>query len=194
MNHLAHCYLSFHQPDVLVGNFIGDTVKGTAWQRFDPSVQRGILLHRAIDAFTDTHIGTHHLITQLRPFAGKYAGPVSDIVRDFLLANCWESFSDEGLNTFAMRVYTVLTARITDIPEPLRERVPRMIAGHFLTGYGTIEGMRFVLERFEKRMKLPLDREGLLNFIGEERESLCEDFMLYFPQLVQHAQEILERL
>ena len=55
MNHVAHCFLSYPDAELLFGNFIGDYVKGRTWQDYPEGVQRGILLHRAIDVFTDTH-------------------------------------------------------------------------------------------------------------------------------------------
>ena len=53
MNHLAHCFLSFGDEDILLGNFLGDFVKGHDWEKYPRGIQRGILLHRAIDSFTD---------------------------------------------------------------------------------------------------------------------------------------------
>ena len=55
MNFLAHLYLSGSDPMVKVGNFIGDHVKGNAYQNYEIGIQQGILLHRKIDFFTDTH-------------------------------------------------------------------------------------------------------------------------------------------
>ncbi len=89
MNHLAHCFLSFGNEDLLVGNFSGDFVKGHAWENYPPPVQTGILLHRMIDAFTDTHDRVRANVARLRPYAGRYAGPVHDILADHLLARHW---------------------------------------------------------------------------------------------------------
>ena len=53
MNYLAHAFLSFQQPDILVGNMISDFVKGKSKFTYTPGIQKGIMLHRAIDQFTD---------------------------------------------------------------------------------------------------------------------------------------------
>ena len=55
MNYLAHAVLSFENAPVMVGQFIADDVKGNQWMRYDAEIQRGILLHRFIDDFTDHH-------------------------------------------------------------------------------------------------------------------------------------------
>ena len=55
MNFLAHAYLSFNHPDILVGNMISDFVKGSARFSYPEGVQKGIRIHRDIDRFTDFH-------------------------------------------------------------------------------------------------------------------------------------------
>ena len=54
MNYLAHIYLSGGDPEVTVGNFMADAVKGKDYQNYSEGIQRGIILHRAIDTFTDS--------------------------------------------------------------------------------------------------------------------------------------------
>ncbi len=61
MNYLAHAYLSFNMPDILVGNMISDFIKGKKQFDYPLPVQKGIRLHRAIDTFTDTHAATQEL-------------------------------------------------------------------------------------------------------------------------------------
>ncbi len=56
MNFLAHLYLSADDPEIQLGNFIGDFVRGRDLSsRFSPGIVKGISLHREIDEFTDRH-------------------------------------------------------------------------------------------------------------------------------------------
>ena len=55
MNFLGHFYLSQHDPELLVGNFIADYVKGKRYLDYPPKISEGIMMHRQIDHFTDTH-------------------------------------------------------------------------------------------------------------------------------------------
>ncbi|HVZ26147.1 MAG TPA: hypothetical protein VG842_08840, partial [Sediminibacterium sp.] len=87
MNYLAHAYLSFRQPEILVGNMISDFVKGKKQFMYPANIQKGIRLHRAIDAFTDTHPATREAKKILEPAAGRYAAAFMDIVYDHFLAN-----------------------------------------------------------------------------------------------------------
>ena len=55
MNYLAHIYLSGTHMELRFGNFIADAVPGKQYAVYAKGVQKGILLHRAIDTFTDQH-------------------------------------------------------------------------------------------------------------------------------------------
>ena len=55
MNYLAHIYLSGTHTELRFGNFIVDAVPGKEYDICTKGIQDGILLHRAIDTFTDQH-------------------------------------------------------------------------------------------------------------------------------------------
>ena len=55
MNYLGHLVLSGQDDEVLLGNFIADAIKGSSYKMYSTGVQKGILLHRKIDDFTDKH-------------------------------------------------------------------------------------------------------------------------------------------
>lgn len=55
MNYLAHIYLSGDDPLITMGNFMADGIKGKQYKTYLPQLQKGILLHRSIDSFTDSH-------------------------------------------------------------------------------------------------------------------------------------------
>jgi len=187
MNHLAHCFLSFDNEDLLVGNFIGDYVKGSTWKNYPEGVQKGILLHRAIDSFTDNHAMTHRSKERIRPFTGRYAGPVMDVLYDHLLAIHWPKYADEPFDVFTEKVYARLEKRATDMPQELQERLPRMLTGKFLHGYQTREGLEWVLNRFSRRMVGGMDAAGLSDFFFSEIEVFSDDFNGFFPELIIYA-------
>jgi acyl carrier protein phosphodiesterase len=183
MNHLAHCFLSFDNEDLLVGNFIGDYVKGSAWKSYPEGVQKGILLHRTIDSFTDNHPFAQRSKERIRPFAGRYAGPLVDVLYDHLLAIHWEKYAAEPFNVFAKKTYAQLEKRAAEMPPALQEMLPKMLAGRFLHGYQTREGLEWVLHRFSRRMVGGMDALGLANFFFENIGAFSEDFDGFFPDL-----------
>lgn len=189
MNHVAHCFLSFDDEDLLVGNFIGDDVKGSDWKKYPPGVQRGILLHRAIDAFTDEHPATRRSKERARPFAGRYAAPVTDVLYDYLLAAHWDTYALEPFDVFAEKTYARLEKRVSEMPTVLQERLPRMLAGRFLHGYTHRRGLEWVLNRFSLRMLTPMDASALAAFFFAENKAFSQDFNEFFPDLLKMARE-----
>ena len=55
MNFLAHFFLSHQTPELLIGSYLGDFVKGNQYRQYNEAVQQGILLHREVDRYTDHH-------------------------------------------------------------------------------------------------------------------------------------------
>jgi acyl carrier protein phosphodiesterase len=191
MNHLAHCFLSFNDEEVLLGNFIGDFVKGQDWRHYAPGVQKGILLHRTIDSFTDNHPMTDRSVARIRAYAGRYAPPFVDILYDHLLAIHWQEYTSESFETFAQRTYRQLENRGADMPEVLRERLPKMLAGQFLHGYTQREGLDWVLGKFSLRLAGTFDAAALSNFFFDEIEAFSDDFQAFFPDLLEKSKTTL---
>ena len=94
MNFLAHIYLSGSDPDILLGNFMADQIKGRDLSSYGHNVRNGIILHRMIDHFTDTHVVSGEARAILRPSMGKYAGVVLDVFYDHFLATKWNDHHD----------------------------------------------------------------------------------------------------
>ena len=89
MNYLAHIYLSGDRELIRIGNFIADHIKGKKYQAFSQGIQKGILLHRQIDSFTDNHEIVRKSKRRLHERYGLYRGVIIDIFYDHYLAkNC----------------------------------------------------------------------------------------------------------
>src|SRR5512147_206580 len=100
MNYLAHIFLSGVDRDILIGNFIGDYVKGHDYDHYSAQIRKGILLHRRIDYFTDNHQIVHQSMNYFAPKYRKYAGIIIDILYDHYLAVNWDKFSPQPLDEF----------------------------------------------------------------------------------------------
>ena len=82
MNFLAHIYLSGDNDLLKIGNFMADSVHGKRYLDYTDDLQKGILLHRFIDTFTDAHPIYRQSRRRLYEKYGHYAGVIMDFVYD----------------------------------------------------------------------------------------------------------------
>ncbi|MBD2768994.1 DUF479 domain-containing protein [Hymenobacter sp. BT664] len=199
MNFLAHLFLS-GQPgsaaysDVLIGNFIADSVPGRQLENYPPAVQVGIRLHRAIDTFTDQHPVVRRATQRLRAAGyGKYAGVISDMFFDHFLAGHFGKFSAETLADFAQRVYTVLTARQAEMPPRVQQFLPYMAQHNWLLGYAAPAGIARALQGLSRRASPGSGMETAVEELQANYTAYEGDFWEFFPQLQAHAEAQLGR-
>jgi len=185
MNFLGHLHLSGDEPLVIAGNFMADAVKGRDLSRFHPDVRRGILLHRAIDHFTDGHPLHRAGRERVRDHAGRYAGVVMDIFYDHLLAESWPRWHSEPLPDFAQRMYALLQAHGNILPDRTRAMLPHMVRGDWLTSYGTMEGLARALAGLARRVPMGQVMHGSERVLAEHLERYREEFARFFPEVQQ---------
>ena len=108
MNFLAHIYLSNDNDFLKIGNFIADSIHGNNYLHFEEEVKKGIILHRHIDTFTDSHPTYRKSKHRLHQKYGHYSGVIMDIVYDHFLAKNWNNYSNEKLEDYADKFYKLL--------------------------------------------------------------------------------------
>jgi len=113
MNVLAHIYLSGDSDQIIIGNYIGDYVKGRDYLKYPDLVRKGIILHRHIDAFTDRHPVVHRSKIFFSKKYHKYSGVVTDIIYDHFLQRSGTFFHNAplrvSLTTFTELLLTIMT-------------------------------------------------------------------------------------
>lgn len=147
MNYLGHCFLSFKQPEILVGNIIGDYVKGIKdVSLYPPEVQKGIYLHRKIDEFTDKHPACLQAQNIFKADYNRYSGAIVDVLWDHYLANDPKYFDNEhALLSFTHDTYAQVDQQIAILPEKFITTFDAMKAQNWLFQYRTVKGMEKAL-------------------------------------------------
>lgn len=142
MNYLAHAYLSFGVEEVLLGNMISDFVKGKKQFLYPPAVHKGILLHRAIDDFTDTHPVTQQAKSVFKSEYRLYSGAFIDVVYDHFLAIEQTAFASEtALYDFSQITYQQLEKQKAIMPPEFERMFFYMQSQNWLYGYRTLPGI-----------------------------------------------------
>ena len=195
MNYLAHAWLSFHQPEITVGNMISDFVKGKKQFDFSPGIQKGIRLHRAIDEFTDIHPATKQLKEFFRPDYRLYAGAFSDVAYDHFLANDKNEFpSASALQAFSASVYSIIDEYLHESPASFQRLFTYMKTQDWLFHYRD----QWLIERSFlglERRAVYLQESGIaFNIFRENIDAMRSCYCSFFPELKAFATHKLQEL
>lgn len=155
MNYLGHAFLSMGDPEILVGNMIGDYVKGRkALEEYPEKIKKGILLHRKIDSMADEHPATLRAKVWFREAYGLYSGPLIDIFYDHFLATDPHYFkSEKVLFDFTQDTYSKLEQYQQYFPPSFARMFPYMKEHNWLYNYRHVKGIERSLGGLEKRAK-----------------------------------------
>ncbi len=187
MNYLAHIYLSGANEEILVGNFIGDYVKGFELARYSEKVRKGIMLHRHIDSFTDTNLIVKRSKTRIIEKYRKYSGIIVDIFYDHFLVNAWPTYSNEPIHEFVLGVHGILCRHIDALPEGVRLFLPSFIKNNWIQKYSSIEGLEDILHRMSSRTTLPEETDFAIKVLREEYDQFAAEFAAFFPSLISYV-------
>ena len=187
MNYLAHILLSCNNEDILMGNFIADSISINEVASLPKEVQAGVRLHRKIDSYTDSHAIIRQGTQRLKPHHRKYSPVVIDVLYDHLLANNWERYSGSSLPVFAQDVYRIFSRRMEEMPASLKRKLPVMIEHDWLNNYKTIEGLKFTLDKMDERTRFPSNFGGAVEHLLEDYDLFTEEFNAFFPDIIAYV-------
>ena len=187
MNFLGHIFLTPTNDELLLGNFIADSVKGNPEGLFPDTVVKGIRLHRAIDDFTDKHPLVKQGAERFRDTQGRYASVVIDVVYDHVLASNWHDFHDEKLDVFTQSVYSRLEQMQHHFPVPVQRYFPYMKEQNWLFNYQFEWGFRKSLEGLDRRSANPTEMHRSV----EVYQQNAPQFHAEFGQFISDAKRMV---
>lgn len=193
MNWLAHAFLSPRSPRVCLGNVLADAVDHRAVPSLHHEFQRGIALHRKIDATIHDHPVEMRARRSLTNTRLRFTAVVTDIVWDHFLLKHWPEFSDEPLDDFMNRVYgyeAKLDGQLCgDAPMLMRA----IVRHDLFRSYATLDGVRDALDRLARRVeKYSGRRLPLADAIPDVRDNydfLDACFVEMFPDMIRAVRQ-----
>lgn len=196
MNFLAHLALAAPNDASRIGNLLGDFSKGTEsvlrTQLPDPLVD-AIMMHRAIDRFTDNHPNFKQARQLLSPEQRRFAGISVDIIYDHFLSRHWNVFYQSSLPLFIEECYQCIERHPSWHAKKFKEVYPVMRREDWLNCYASIEGIDLTFHRVSTRshrIKAIAGSTGDLQRHYSEFESL---FLKFYPELMDYAQSLHPR-
>lgn len=185
MNYLAHIYLSDENEGITIGNFIADGVKGKKYTKFPKEIQKGILLHRGIDSYTDFHPTVRKSTKRLHENYGHYSGVIVDILYDHFLAKNWNKYHSQPLDEYIQDFYQLLRDSYDVLTPRIKRMMPYMISDNWLLSYVTVEGISKILVQMNRRT----NHTSKMNFAVIELEEYYNEFENEFTSFFEELRD-----
>lgn len=173
----------------MLGNFMADSIRGRDYRHYPEGMQKGVLLHRAIDTFTDSHPIARQSSKRLHRRYRHYSMVIVDIYYDHFLARNWHAYSNTPLEEFTENFYRLLEENLEAMPETVRHMAPYMIADNWLLSYRELEGIHKVLKGLNRRTGRKSGMDQAVSELEAYYSEFEAEFTTFFDELIIFSQQ-----
>jgi acyl carrier protein phosphodiesterase len=168
---------------------MADSIRGNKFKHLPERVQKGIVLHREIDTFTDTHPIPKKSSKKLHKNYSHYSRVIVDIFYDHFLAKNWKAYSDEPLGIFVEGFYNLLEDNYSILPDGVKHMMPYMIADNWLLNYAKMDGIAKVLNGMNRRTKNRSKMNFAIVDLEEHYDTFEAEFTAFFEELMVFSRQ-----
>jgi len=188
MNTLAHFSLGYPDPELMLGQFLGDFTKGAIKDLpFSTRVKMGIRAHRSVDAGGDQHAFTRIAKRWLPSHQRRYVGIVLDVYTDYLLTQCWEDLMDKPFRVVVGDIHGVLQNPPEDLPRSAERFASALLDYSLLESYQDPFQLPEILDRIGSRLRRPVRLSEIVEVLHQHEDELLDLFPGYFQDMKKLA-------
>lgn len=185
MNYLAHLHIADHCQSNLLGNLLGDFVKGNPDTQLPTHISQGVRLHRFVDSYTDSHAMVAEAKALFPAGVRRFSGIALDMFWDHCLASRWEEFHAVPLARFCQQAQLQVGGDSShSLPERFVTVSSAMWQGRWLESYQHIENIDYALQRMSHRSPRMGKLSECFPHIERNYQQLNETFSLFYPQVL----------
>lgn len=190
MNYLAHCFLAQKDAESLLGNLLGDFIKGADLKNQPERVLLGLENHQAVDRFTDQHAALRPLKQALSKERRRFSGIISDVVFDHFLSKHWQQFSDQDIEIFIEHCYTEILSVQHLMHHSMRRAMVFMVEDDGLRINRELNGIGQTLDRLSQRIRFENKLRGAINEVEANYSAYEDGFLALFPDLKTYIEQL----
>ncbi|QIA66172.1 DUF479 domain-containing protein [Vibrio astriarenae] len=187
MNFLAHLHIADHCQSSLLGNLLGDFVKGDPDKQYPQAIANGIRLHRFVDSYTDSHTIVKSSKQWFEKEQRRFAPIALDMFWDHCLAKHWGEFHPAPLRDFVEYSELIVTRSHKPLPERFTQVTQHMWRGRWLESYADFDNIAYALQRMSQRSL----RMGVLancaDGLSDHYDQLEEQFFPLYRDVLQQS-------
>jgi acyl carrier protein phosphodiesterase len=194
MNYLAHVFLSGDHEKIRIGNFIADFIYGNHYKNYDPEIQKGILLHRYIDTYTDAHPIFRQSKRRLFSRFRHYSAVIVDMFYDHFLADNFSAYSEKDLEAFVSDFYKLMKENKKILPAKVNKIVPVMSQYNWLVNYRDIEYLGSILAQMNHKTKHNTELHKSIEVLENSYDLFKDDFVIFFEDMLMERKKMFKSL
>lgn len=190
MNYLAHFHQAFPDEALVIGGLRADYLKGPLKGELALGIERGIVLHRAIDAFTDRHPCQAECRRHFPAALQRYSGILLDLSFDHFLTLSWDKFHTLDISTFSQQIYTILKSGEAHLCGQSKRMAQRLIDYDILCLYHDWQTVAKTAERIGERLKRGNPFINIDAILIDLYPVIDLAFENYYPDLCEFVEKI----
>ncbi len=194
MNYLAHIFLSGNQDGIKIGNFIADFVPGKKYLNYPEDIQKGILLHRKIDTYTDAHPIFRHSKKRLFGDFRHYSAVIVDMFYDHFLARNFTDYSEQPLEVYVSSFYALLKKNQHLLPDNVKRVLPVMMKYNWLLSYRELDKLQDILKQMNNRTRHNSNLHHSISILKTDYSLFYDDFQVFFEDILEAKKEMHKSL
>lgn len=169
----------------MLGNLLGDFVKGSKFVGIPDELQKGIMLHRRIDMFIDHHPLILDLQSEISEHLPKVSGIAIDLIFDHLLAKNWSSFNNEPLQEFLDSFYEYAFSYKKPLPEKYVFFLNRLKEHNFISKYKEPYALDKSSEFLSNKLSFPNKLKQTRTVFENNEKRFQETFDLFMKEAIE---------
>lgn len=189
MNYLAHFHLAWPDEQLVLGGLEGDFYRGLLRGDLPARLEAGIALHRAIDAYTDSHDSVAQLRRQFPAPLRRFAGILIDLSFDHFLTLHWSRYSDMPINHFNQRVTQILASNRDLLSTDAAAMAQRIEQYDILSLYQHWETVPRSAARIGERFQRTNPFLDIEETLLELQPHIEQSFLKFYPDLMTFSQQ-----
>jgi len=194
VNYLGHATLSGNDDNILIGNMLGDFIKGNKYLNYPLSIQKGMRYHRLLDEYTDQHPSVRDATKLLRAEGIRYAGVFIDIFFDYFIANDSTFYKNEKeLEEFTLSTLGKLESAYEIMSEDMKTYFGYMIRYNWLYHYRSRSGIEKAIIGLIKRHPRLGNADEILFALFNNEEALRPMYQNFIKEAVAWSETTLRK-
>lgn len=190
MNFLAHLHIAHHCHSSLLGNLLGDFVKGDPSKQYSAELVRGIRLHRFVDSYTDSAVILQQAKRLFPQGHRRFSGIALDVFWDHCLAINWPIYHPQPLELFCQQSESIVKkASVDALPERFLMVSENMWRGRWLESYQDLDNIEFALQRMSERRATMAPLKACFPYLHANYDDLQQLFAQFYPMLLRSSQD-----